>query len=132
VEHLKYAAPGFVYSVGISPSLAASALMALKIMLREPERVAFLQENGKRFHQLAQENHINSGTSQGFSIIPVITGSSLRAAQLSGKLFDHRINVQPIIYPAVEEKAARLRFFLSCLHTQEQMEKAVKTIKELM
>lgn len=132
VEHLKYAAPGFVYSVGISPPLAASALMALKIMQNEPERVTRLQENGKQLLQLAQEHRINSGTSQGFSILPIITGSSLKAAQLSGILFEHAMNIQPIIYPAVEEKAARLRFFLSCLHTQEQMEKAIKTIKKLM
>ncbi|MDR2452034.1 MAG: aminotransferase class I/II-fold pyridoxal phosphate-dependent enzyme, partial [Candidatus Accumulibacter sp.] len=44
VEHLKYAAPGFVYSVGIAPPLAAASLAALRIMSREPERVSRLQE----------------------------------------------------------------------------------------
>jgi 8-amino-7-oxononanoate synthase len=34
VEHLKYAAPGFVYSVGMSPPLAAASLEALRIMQR--------------------------------------------------------------------------------------------------
>ncbi|NCB80347.1 MAG: aminotransferase class I/II-fold pyridoxal phosphate-dependent enzyme [Bacilli bacterium] len=131
VEHLKYAAPGFVYSVGLAPALAASALAALKIMFNEPERIARLQENGQLFLKLAQENKLNIGTSQGFSIIPAITGSSLKSAKLSGKFFDQQINVQPIIYPAVEEKAARLRFFLSCLHTQTHIEKTVKLLKEL-
>jgi len=131
VEHLKYAAPGFVYSVGLAPALAASALAALKIMFNEPERIARLQENGQLFLKLAQENKLNIGTSQGFSIIPAITGSSLKSAKLSGKFFDQQINVQPIIYPAVEEKAARLRFFLSCLHTQTHIEKSVKLLKEL-
>ena len=100
-------------------------------MFNEPERIARLQENGQLFLKLAQENKLNIGTSQGFSIIPAITGSSLKSAKLSGKFFDKQINVQPIIYPAVEEKAARLRFFLSCLHTQPHIEKTVKLLKEL-
>lgn len=130
VEHLKYAAPGFVYSVGISPPLAAASLAALRIMLKEPERVARLQENGRLFLKLAKESGLDIGTSQGFSIVPTITGSSLKAVRTSNRLFERGSNVQPVIYPAVEEKAARLRFFLSCLHTESQINKAVPMIKE--
>ena len=132
VEHLKYAAPGFVYSVGIAPPLAAASLAALRILLKEPERVARLRENGQLFLKLAKESGINVGTSQGFSIVPVITGSSLKAAKLSNQLFERSINVQPIVYPAVEEKAARLRFFLSNLHTEVQIRQTLKTIEGQM
>ena len=45
--------------------------------------------------------------------------------------FEHGINVQPILHPAVEEKAARLRFFLSSEHSQAQMEFSIQTIQEL-
>lgn len=130
VEHLKYAAPGFVYSVGIAPPLAAASLAALRVMLNEPERVARLRENGRMFLKLAKESGIDVGTSQGFAIVPAITGSSLKAARLSNRLFDSAINVQPIVYPAVEEKAARLRFFLGNLHTEVQIRQTVETIKE--
>jgi 8-amino-7-oxononanoate synthase len=130
VEHLKYAVPGFVYSVGIAPPLAAASLAALKLMLKEPERVTRLQENGRMFLRLARENGLDTGTSQGFAIVPAITGSSLKAAKLSNRLFERGINVQPIIYPAVEEKAARLRFFLSSLHTEAQIKQTVQMLKE--
>lgn len=130
VEHLKYAAPGFVYSVGISPPLAAAALAALKIMQKEPQRVARLQENGQTFLKLAIEAGLNTGHSRGFAIVPVITGSSLRAAKLSNALFARGINVQPIVYPAVEEKAARLRFFLSSRHTAQHIEQAVASLTD--
>ena len=131
VEHLKYAAPGFVYSVGIAPPLAAASLAALKIMVKEPERVVRLQENGQAFLRLAKEAGPDTGTSQGFAVVSVITGSSLKAAKLSNRLFEQGINVQPIVYPAVEEKAARLRFFLSCLHTEAQINRTVEMVKEL-
>lgn len=128
VEHLKYAAPGFVYSVGIAPPMAAASLAALRIMLKEPERVARLQENGKMFLDLAKTNGLDVGRSQGFSIVPAITGSSLKAAKLSSRLFDNAINVQPIIHPAVEEKAARLRFFISTMHSETQLRYVCESI----
>ncbi|MFN4036682.1 aminotransferase class I/II-fold pyridoxal phosphate-dependent enzyme [Comamonas aquatica] len=131
VEHLKYAAPGFVYSVGIAPALAAASLAALRVMQKEPERVQKLQHNTRFFLQQARAAGLDIGMSQGHSIIPLMTGSSIKAAKLSSQLFEHGINVQPILHPAVEEKAARLRFFLSSEHSQAQMEFSIKTIKEL-
>lgn len=130
VEHLKYMAPGFLYSVGISPPLAAAAQEALRIMQTEPERVERLRQRSLLFHQLANEKGVNTGTSAGLSVIPAITKNSLRAAKLAGALFKRGINVQPIIYPAVEEKAARLRFFINSGHTEEQIRYTIDTLAE--
>jgi 8-amino-7-oxononanoate synthase len=104
VEHLKFLAPGFLYSVGMSPPLAAASLAALESLQREPERVTALQERGRFFLEQAKAAGIDTGTSTGLAIIPAITGSSIRAARLSAALFGHGINVQPILYPAVPEK----------------------------
>ena len=131
VEHLKYAAPGFVYSVGMAPPLAASSLEALRLMLKEPERVARLHERAQYFLQEMKGAGVDTGYSQGFAVVAAITGSSLKAAKLSNQLFERGINVQPIIYPAVEEKAARLRFFLSSLHTVEHLQATVAALREL-
>jgi len=132
IEHLRYAVPGFVYSVGIAPSLAAASRAALKIMLKEPERVVRLRENSGMFLKLAKEIGIDVGTSQGLAIVPAITGSSLKAAKLSNQLFDNAINVQPIVPPVVENKAARLRFFFSNLHTEVQIRQTIEMIKRLV
>lgn len=125
VEHLKYAASGFVYSVGISPVMAAASLTALKIMLEEPERVAGLRERTGYFLRQAKINGIDTGLSQGYAVVPAIVGSSLKATKLSHGLFEQGVNVQPIIYPAVEERAARLRFFISCTHSTAQIDAAL-------
>lgn len=130
VENLKYAAPGFVYSVGIAPPLAAASLAALRIMLNEPERVTRLQENGQLFLKPVREIGLDAGNSQGIAIVPAITGNSLKAVKLSNRLFDSAINVQPIIYPAVEEKGARLRFFLSAQHKENQLKRTVEILEQ--
>lgn len=128
VEHLKYAAPGFVYSVGIAPPLAAASLEALCIMQEEPERVGQLKARAQQFLERAKSGGINTGFSDGRAIIPAIIGSSLKAAKISNQLFERGINVQPIIYPAVEERAARLRFFLSSMHSDTQVQTAIEAL----
>ena len=62
--------------------------------------------------------------------MPIITGSSITAARLSQALFDRGVNVQPILYPAVPEPLARLRFFLSSEHTEDQIHHAVEVMAE--
>jgi len=128
VEHLKFLAPGFLYSVGISPPVAAASLAALKCMLQEPERVTALQERGQLFLNLAKAAGVNTGTSKGLAVIPAIVGSSVKAARLSAALFQHGINAQPILYPAVPEKSARLRFFISSKHSEAQIQKTVQML----
>ncbi len=128
VDHLKYAGPGFVYSVGISPLLAAASLAALRLMQAEPERAERLRARTKLFLEKLQAGGIDTGLSEGYAIVPVIVKSSTKAVRLSNALFGKNINVQPIIYPAVEEKAARLRFFVSSEHTQEQVEQTATVV----
>jgi 8-amino-7-oxononanoate synthase len=130
VEHLKLAAPGFLYSVGMAPPVAAAALAALQLLQAEPQRVQMLQARGAQFVELARSADIDIGYSQGLAVIPAITGSSIKAGRLAEALFERGINVQPILYPAVEEKAARLRFFVSAQHTEEQIRSTVQALAE--
>lgn len=130
VEYLKYTAPGFVYSVGLSPSNAAAALASIRVLLREPQRARKLQANSSLFLQLARERGLNTGLSNNTPVVPVILGNSLRALTLSRRLFERGINVQPILYPAVEEKAARLRFFITAAHNEAQIRETVDAVAE--
>jgi 7-keto-8-aminopelargonate synthetase-like enzyme len=59
-----------------------------------------------------------------------MAGSSLRAVTLSQRLFDRGVNVQPIIHPAIPERLARLRFFLSSEHSSEQIDAAVALVAQ--
>ena len=63
-------------------------------------------------------------------MVPVILGNSLHCLRLSQALFERGINVQPILYPAVEEKTARLRFFITATHTEEQIRHTVDVTAE--
>lgn len=130
VDFLKVAAPGFVFSVGMAPAAAAAALAALELLEHEPERVRRLNDRAALFLRLAREGGLDVGNSIGASIVPIVTGSSIRAGRLAQALFDRGVNVQPILYPAVPERAARLRFFATASHTEEQIKDTVDILLE--
>jgi len=130
IEYLKRMAPGFVFSVGMAPSAAAAALAALEILEAEPERVARLNQRAALFLRLAGEGGLDVGGSIGAAIVPIITGSSIRAGRLAQAMFRRGVNVQPILYPAVPERAARLRFFLTAEHSEAQLRDTVGILLE--
>jgi 8-amino-7-oxononanoate synthase len=132
IDYLRCSAPGFVYSVGMPPPVAAAALASLQIMRREPERVARLAHNAAFFLARAREAGLDTGLSVGAAIVPIMTGSSIRAARAADHLFRAGINVQPIMYPAVQERAARLRFFISSLHSETQLAHAAEQTAEAL
>jgi 8-amino-7-oxononanoate synthase len=130
IDYLKRSAPGFVFSVGVAPPVAAAALAAVEILEAEPDRVRRLNDRAALFLQLARDGGLDVGGSIGAAIVPIITGSSIAAARLSQALFNRGVNVQPILYPAVPERAARLRFFLTEQHTEAHVRDAVGILLE--
>ncbi|EHA13556.1 aminotransferase class I/II-fold pyridoxal phosphate-dependent enzyme [Halomonas sp. HAL1] len=132
VETLRYLAPGFLYSVGMPAQVAAPSLAALQLMQQEPERVQRLHAISRYFLEQATARGLDTGKSIGAAVVPVIIGSSAAAARLSHGLLEQQINVQPILHPAVPEKSARLRFFLSCDHTQAQIDQTLDALTALL
>jgi 8-amino-7-oxononanoate synthase len=121
VRFLKYSAGGFVYSAGITPPNCAAALKSLELMRRHPEIVERLRQNSRLFLELLRARGLDTGLAVGNAVVPLIVGNSLHAMKLSAALARRKINVNPIVYPAVEDNAARLRFFLSATHTEEEL-----------
>lgn len=130
IDYLKLALPGFVFSVGMAPPAAAAALAAIELLQAEPERVHLLNRRATLFLDLARAGGLDIGGSVGASIVPVITGGSIRAGRLAQAMFSGGVNVQPILYPAVPERAARLRFFLTAEHSEGQVRDTVRLLLE--
>ncbi len=130
IEYLKYTTPGFVFSVGLSPPNTAAALAALRTLKKDPGRVTRLKEASRLFLTEAKKHGLNTGNSHDTPVVPVIIGNSLLALQLSRRMIDSGVNVQPILYPAVEESATRLRFFVNSTHTNQQIIYAVDKCAE--
>ncbi|WP_168771029.1 aminotransferase class I/II-fold pyridoxal phosphate-dependent enzyme [Palleronia sediminis] len=132
IDLLRHAAPGSVYSVAMAPSVAAAARAALALIEAEPERLARLAANGRHFLATARRLGLDCGTAQGHAIGIVMVGDSLRAARASDALFAQGYAVTPVLAPAVPDRAARLRLFLTADHRPEQIDDVLTRIARLL
>jgi len=130
IDLLRHTLPGFVYSVGLAPPLAAAAECALRLMQAEPWRVAKLHANARRFRDRARAAGFDTGGSVGQAIVPIILGDSLLTVRTAERLFSLGVNVQPIAYPVVPEGQARLRFFLSAQHSEEEIDGTIASLAQ--
>lgn len=125
IDNLKFFSPGFLYSVGLPPPNAAAAFAALEIMREEPQRVQRLQAISQYFLERARDVDMDTHSAMGFAIIPAIVGDPIQAVTISRKLESYGIHAKPIIYPAVADQAARIRFFMSSEHTTQMVDQAI-------
>ena len=132
IDWLRHTVPGSVYSVGLAPPLAAAALESLRILRAEPERVARLQANGRMLRDLLKARGFDTGSSLGSAILPVILGSSIRTVKVAAALLQRGVAVQTVVFPAVPEQSARLRFFVSADHTAEDLQRSAEILTESM
>jgi 8-amino-7-oxononanoate synthase len=132
IEYLRYSSPGFVFSVGISPPLAAASLKALEIMQRDNSRVSALHRNIELFVGEAKKRRMNICLAGETAIIPVLIGTDEMAFQLSMEMQQEGVFVPPAVYPAVPRGQARLRYCLTSDHKPEQIMYALDLLERHM
>ena len=132
IEYLRYLAPGFIFSVGLSPPDTGAAIAALDILESEPGRADELRQCTARFRELAREWGIPLGGAPDAPVASLVIGNGDLCMLLSQRLLENGIHVQPIVYPAVAQDGARLRFFITIDHTEAQFRATMPVIaKEL-
>jgi 7-keto-8-aminopelargonate synthetase-like enzyme len=130
IHYLRYNIPGFVFSVGISPPVAAAALTAIRLLRSDPSPVAALARNISYFVSAARAADLNICLAGETAIIPVMVGDEADAFRLSGLLHERGVSVPPAVYPAVPVGTARLRFCVTSNHKEDQIDYAITQLKQ--
>jgi glycine C-acetyltransferase len=110
--------------------VAAAVLATLKILKKEPERVARLQANAIFLREGLQSLGYDTGLSE-TAVIPVMLHDDTTTALFARRLRDHGILVSPVLFPAVAQGAARLRLCVTAAHTQEHLEFALDVFSKM-
>ncbi len=128
IDLLKYSAPGFVYSVGLAPAMAAAAREALRILGSEPARPALLRQNARQFLAGVHAQGFATGACAGQAVIPLILGDSGTVLAFAEHLAGQGIQALPLVSPAVDECQARLVFCIHHGHGAESLERALAAL----
>jgi len=119
-----------LFSNALPPATAGGALGALRLLTREPERVAHLQENVAWLRDGLRELGYEVIQSPS-AIVPIIVGETEKAIRLAAKMLEHGVLVTGFGYPVVPEGTARLRAQVSAAHTRNHLDKALKAFDSL-
>ena len=129
IDYLRYNMPGFVFSVGISPPLAAGSLAAIRTLRAHPEIMEHLRTAIRAFAESAKRRHLDICLAGETAVLPILVGKDEDAWLLSNELKKRGVSVPPAMYPAVPKGKARLRFCVISEHKPEQIEKALDILE---
>ena len=130
IDAIRSAAPGFIFSTSLAPSIAAAALESVRVVRACPHLRAKLAERADTLKRLLSEAGLPVMTESTTHIVPVLVGDAARCKEISDMLlFDHGIYVQPINFPTVPRGTERLRFTPSPFHDDDLMDQLVTAMK---
>ena len=119
-----------LFSNALPPTVAASALAAVRFAEHHPELVTRLHENAKYFRGRLMElgfKPLPGAT----PIIPVILGETSKAIQMSELLLAEGVFVTGFGYPVVPQGHARVRCQISAAHARDDLDFALRAFKKV-
>src|SRR5438552_2236738 len=124
IDYLIHRARPLLFSTSHPPSVAASALAALRLVQEEPELIERLWDNTRIFKQGLNELGFNTGASE-TPITPVVVGDEQLATDLSDRLFTAGVFALGIVFPTVPRGKARVRTIVTAAHTRTHLQRAL-------
>lgn len=128
VELLHFYSRPYMFSTAMTPQAAGSLIAALEVVEDEPQLREQLWNNIIYF----KENLLNLGFNLGASqtaIFPIIIGDDYKVKEMCSRLRDMDVYVNPVVYPAVPKKLARIRMSLMSAHTRAHLDKALNALE---
>jgi glycine C-acetyltransferase len=117
-----------LFSNALPPTVASSALGAIRQLTEHPELVQKLRDNTRYFR--------SSITEAGFKplagetpIVPIIVGETATAIKMSDMLLDEGVFVTGFGFPVVPQGQARVRCQLSAAHSRDDLDQAIRAFK---
>ncbi len=130
VDYLIHRARPLLFSTSHPPSVAASALAALRLVQEEPELIERLWDNTRFFKKGLGQLGFNTGASE-TPITPVIAGDERVTMELSDRLFTAGVFALGIAFPTVPRGRARIRTIVTAGHTRTHLQRALDAFERV-
>ncbi|MCX6937407.1 MAG: aminotransferase class I/II-fold pyridoxal phosphate-dependent enzyme [Verrucomicrobia bacterium] len=121
IEYLRTHGKHTIFSAALPPAQAAAASAALDIIQNEPEHLARLQENTRRYRQILVGLGFDTWGSE-TPAIPVVIGDKQKAYAFWQALMEKGVFTVMSIAPAVPPGKDLIRTAISAGHTDAQLE----------
>ncbi|MFN2603187.1 MAG: glycine C-acetyltransferase [Gemmatimonadaceae bacterium] len=119
-----------LFSNALPPTVAASALAAIRFLQSHPDRVAKLRENVRYFREQIVESGFKPLPGD-TPIVPIIVGETAAAIQMSDMLLEEGVFVTGFGFPVVPQGQARVRCQLSAAHSRNDLDEAIAAFRSV-
>lgn len=130
INYLFFYARSYMFSTAITPQATASITAALDVIEQEQNLRQDLWKNIDYFRSGLERIGVNIGNAR-TAIFPIVVGDDYKVKEMCRECHENGIYVNPVLYPAVQRRLARLRFSLMCNHRQEHLDKALDFVEYL-
>ena len=129
-DYLRNRSRPFIFSTVISSSTGAAALAALRLLERNPEKyVGALRQNTLYMKEGLKKAGIETVPGD-TPIIPIIMGREEAALEYAARCRERGILLSAIRPPSVPEGTSRIRLTVTAAHTKEELDTAIKVMKD--
>jgi len=119
-----------LFSNALPPTVACSALEAVRVLRREPELPERLRELTRDFRRRLRELGFDPLDGEA-AIVPVIVGETEFAIRFSERLLDEGVFVTGFGFPVVPEGTARIRVQLSAALEPAHLDRALEAFERV-
>lgn len=131
VDFVKHTSRPYIFSASITPAAVATARKSLEILRNEPQRVKALIDISNYMREGLKKLGVKVIDAQ-TPIIAIYVYEDEKAFLACKMLLERGVYVNPTVSPAVPVGYALLRTSYTATHTKEQMDYAMKQIKEVL
>jgi glycine C-acetyltransferase len=130
VDYLTQRSRPQLFSNALPPTVAASALAAVRYVEAHPERVARLRDNARYFRSCLTEMGFTPLAGE-TPIVPIILGETAKAIRASEMMLDEGVFVTGFGFPVVPQGHARVRCQISAAHSKDDLDFALAAFKKV-
>ncbi len=129
INFIKHFSPALIFSASPTPASVASAIAALDILEKEPERVQRLLDNAAYMRKGLKDKGFNVIDGR-TGIVPVIVGNDEIAFKMWRLLYDGGVFVNVFISPGVPEGRQMMRTSYMATHEKEHLDEIIRIFEE--
>jgi glycine C-acetyltransferase len=129
INYLKYQSKQHLFSTTATPAVMG-ILKAIELIDEEPQWKDRLWENIEYLKNGLIHLGFDVGTSAS-AVIPVKVGDIMKTLEAGRLLLKLGVYANPIMYPAVSKKNARIRMNVMATHTKEHLDKVLQAFLEV-
>lgn len=129
INYLKFQSKQHLFSTTATPAIMG-ILKAIELIDEEPEWRTKLWDNINYLKNGLIERGFDLGTTAS-AVIPVKVGDIPKTLEAGRLLLKAGIYTNPIMYPAVSKKNARIRMNVMATHTKEHLDKVLNAFEEV-